>query len=125
MPDWEAGADPDAWKKDNSAKPWEDADGWKLEDGYKPGETEANRNPEVLRSLEYTVGIRPTVDITHLERDGSIPIKIIVKDRDALKLVNKIADLQKAVTEEGGELFQYSKIRNMWIRIPWDLVQAS
>jgi hypothetical protein len=118
MSDWEA--DPDAWKKENP-KPWEEADGWKLEDGYEPGETEAKRDPRVMRSMEWTLGVQPTVDVTYLEWDESTPPTITVKDRDALKVVAELIDMQKAVTEEK-ELFQYSRDRNMWVRIPWEAV---
>ncbi len=118
MTGWEA--DPDAWKEEEQ-KPWEGSDAWKLEDGYKPGETEAARNPKVNRSLEVTLGVRPTVAVKLLEWNGTTPQQILVKNRDALKLVAEIADGQKALTDEG-ELYQYSGKRNMWVRIPWEAV---
>ncbi len=113
---WEK--DPDSWKNEDDVKPWEAPDGWKLESGYTPGETEEKKNPHIFRRWEVTAGIQPTVDVIHVEESTE---QLSVKDRDALKLVSHIAHLQKALTDEG-ELFQYSEDRNMWIKIPWELL---
>ena len=112
MDNWDQNAD--AWKKET--KPWEESDGWKREQGYQPGETEAARNPNICRSFEVTIGVRPTVPTTQVENSSDIK----VKDRDALKLIATLSAGQKATTEEG-EVFQFSTKRYMWVKIPWEV----
>jgi len=99
------------WKEDE--KPWEGLDAWKLEEDL-PINNEITKNPKILRSLEVSQAIRPTVEISVVQNLGDIK----VADKDSLKEVAKVSNLQKA-SLDNGDVYQYSTSRNLWIKIPW------
>lgn len=93
-------------------EPWEqDPDAWR-DDPKAPPVAKGK-----FRFFEMTVAVKPTVPVVLLPEPQEQ--FLMVKDRDALKLVVQIADGQQALTEED-ELFRYAADRNLWIRIPWE-----
>lgn len=108
--DSENWGDTDSWKDGDSYKPWEDTDGWKLDRGYEVGETTKKRDPKIMREVAYSFALRPTVVFELVDQAADVD----VPSREAIKIINVIADKQLATTDQG-EVFKYDKSRNLWI----------